>query len=105
VGAQIAARPGSAIRGGRARRVPEQLGQQHGQILRAAEAGVAAFAVEDHAHLRGGLAEQQRVGDGQRIADRVAEQADDLVEMAQHRRRATAPRRDARSDTTPPPMS
>ena len=60
-----------------------ELREQHRQVLRPAEARIAAFAVQHHADFRRGLAEQERVGHRERIADRVAEQADRLVEVVQ----------------------
>ena len=41
--------------------VAQQLGQHHGQVLRAAEGRIAAFAVEDHPDVGRGRAEHQRV--------------------------------------------
>ena len=84
VSPQIAALAGVERVAGLFRAVAEQLGQQHRQVLRPAEARIAALAVQDHAGLAARLAKQQRVGHGERIADRIAQERDRLVEVLQN---------------------
>ena len=63
--------------------IAEELGQQHGKVLGPAETRVATLAVQDRAHLPGGFTKQQRVGNGERIADRIAQERDGLIEVPQ----------------------
>ena len=83
VAALAAVRIAGAVVGFRA--VAQQLRQQHRHVLRPAEAGIAALAVQHHADVPGGLAKEQRVRHGQRIADRVAERRDARSRCSQHR--------------------
>ena len=64
-----------------------EVAQNHRHVLRAAEAGVAALAVE---HDRGSLGrrlEEERVRDGERLADRRAQRSHRRVEPLHHRPR------------------
>ena len=63
--------------------VAVELREQHRDVLGAAEAGIAALAVEHRVAPLPRCAKQQRVGHGQRIADRVTEQSDRAIEIAQ----------------------
>ena len=58
-----------------------QFRQQHGLVLRAAKARIAAFAVEDDAHISTGLAKQHDIRHGERIADRLVKHGHGRVEV------------------------
>ena len=68
--------------------VAEQLRQQHRQVLRAAEAGIAPLAVQRDIGLGRHLAEQDRIRNGERIADRIVESAHRVIERASNEVRA-----------------
>ena len=62
------------------------LRQHHGKIFRATETWVATLAIENDTDALRGFTEQERIGHGQRIADRIVEAGYGFVETRKHGR-------------------
>ena len=60
-----------------------KLAENHRQVFRSAEARVTALAIEHDADLRRRLTKEQGVWHSERIADRVAQQANGLIQVVQ----------------------